>query len=157
MNITLQLQELDDLIVANTKPPTTTILRNKLSALREQMEAYIETKEKETADAVEVKKAYTALKAAQPVEPPTTKPALPQNATVALVHICNSQRTVPVAEIAQLLKCDQPSAQYCCDTLVDSGFIEFNTTALWSRMNPKPTGYTITKIGRKFVMENPAG
>lgn len=41
MNITLELQQLDDLIILHTKPPVTAILRNKLHPLREQMEAYI--------------------------------------------------------------------------------------------------------------------
>ena len=44
MNITLELQNLDELIVQHTSPPITTMLRNKLHPLREQMEAYIASK-----------------------------------------------------------------------------------------------------------------
>jgi hypothetical protein len=40
MNVTLQLQELDELIGQHTKPPATAILRNKLHSIREQVEAY---------------------------------------------------------------------------------------------------------------------
>jgi hypothetical protein len=48
MNITLELQELDELIIKHTAPPITTILRNKLHPLREQMEAYISSKDHES-------------------------------------------------------------------------------------------------------------
>ncbi len=47
MNITLELQKLDDLIVTHTTPPVTAMLRNKLHPLRDQLEAYITAKEKE--------------------------------------------------------------------------------------------------------------
>ena len=45
MNITLELQQLDDLIVKHTTPPVTAMLRNKLHPLRDQLEAYIIAKE----------------------------------------------------------------------------------------------------------------
>jgi hypothetical protein len=45
MNITMELQRLDDLIIEHTRPPVTTILRNKLHPLREQLEAYVSEKE----------------------------------------------------------------------------------------------------------------
>jgi hypothetical protein len=39
MNLTLQLQELDDLVVSHTQPPTTPILRQKIQSAIEQAEA----------------------------------------------------------------------------------------------------------------------
>jgi len=41
MNITLQLQKLDDLIVEHTQPPVQAILRNRLHPLLEQLEAHV--------------------------------------------------------------------------------------------------------------------
>lgn len=77
MNVNLHLQELDDLIIEHTRPPATTILRNKLSTLREQMEAYVATNEQVAADVVKLKQAHTALqeehaklKNSQQPEPP---------------------------------------------------------------------------------------
>lgn len=46
MNITLQFQELDDLNLKHTSPPTTSILRNKLHTMRDQLEAHFAAKEK---------------------------------------------------------------------------------------------------------------
>ena len=49
MNITLQLQKLDELIVAHTQPPVTTILRNQLHPLLDQLEAYEAAADKKSA------------------------------------------------------------------------------------------------------------
>lgn len=66
MNITLAFQDLDDLIIKNTSPPATPILRNKLSLLREQTEAYITEKEKVGALLAEAQAENAALKLALP-------------------------------------------------------------------------------------------
>ena len=61
MNITLELQKLDELIIEHTNPPATTILRNQLHPLREQLEAYVETKEQEAKDASELEARHQQL------------------------------------------------------------------------------------------------
>lgn len=61
VNITLQLQILDDLIVENTLPPVTSRLRNQLHPLREQLEAYIEANERMAVDYAKLKTAHVKL------------------------------------------------------------------------------------------------
>jgi hypothetical protein len=78
--------------------------------------------------------------------------AIPAN--IALRYFFNNQRGVPSEEIAQILKCAVPEAQYFCDELVRRGFIKFNAPGMYSRMNPGNPGYKITTAGRKFVMED---
>ena len=46
MNIPLQFQKLDDLILKHTSPPATSILRNELHFIRDQLEAHFAAKEK---------------------------------------------------------------------------------------------------------------
>ena len=65
MNITLQLQELDELIMQHTTPPVTATLRNKLHPLREQMEAYINSKENEAQQHAELVAEYAKLQKSQ--------------------------------------------------------------------------------------------
>ena len=74
MNITLELQELDDLIFKHTVPPVTAILRNKLHPLREQMEAYVTEKEKVTELLKKTQADHAALKLAQAKESPEFVP-----------------------------------------------------------------------------------
>jgi hypothetical protein len=62
MNILDQLQELDDIIVKNTNPPVTSMLRNKLHLIRDQVEAYVKDSEE-----------HSALKKSQP-EPSSDVP-----------------------------------------------------------------------------------
>ena len=72
MNITLQFQELDDLIGIHTVPPATAILRNKLHPIREQVEAHLKTLEDQNAIVAENEKLISensALKAAQAPKP----------------------------------------------------------------------------------------
>jgi hypothetical protein len=70
MNLTLELQELDDLIVKHTSPPVTTILRNQLHPLWEQMEAYVVEKEEVTAVLKKTQADNAALKLTQAKESP---------------------------------------------------------------------------------------
>ena len=62
MNITLELQQLDDLIVAHTHPPVTAILRNKLHPLRDQLEAYIAEEQQRTKLLADTQTEHAALK-----------------------------------------------------------------------------------------------
>ena len=76
MNMTLQLQELDKLIVGLTKPPVTTKLRSKLSMIIEQSEAYPDTAaelEAFKAKYVNQSQELAALKDAQAVKTPAFK------------------------------------------------------------------------------------
>ena len=57
MSITAQFQKLDDLIIEHTRPPVTAILRNRLAVVREQVEAYQDTSDKQ--DKVLAKQAET--------------------------------------------------------------------------------------------------
>jgi len=70
MNITLALQELDDLIIRHTQPPVTPMLRNKLHPLREQLEAYIAEKEKLATDHAELVKKHQTLQVTQSKKTP---------------------------------------------------------------------------------------
>ncbi len=63
MTITLELQELDDLIIKHTAPPVTAILRNKLHPLRDQLEGHIAAKEKEAHHIAELEKQLLDAKA----------------------------------------------------------------------------------------------
>lgn len=72
MNITLELQELDDLIVKHTKPPVTAMLRNKLHPLREQMEAYIGTQSQKAEEHARLIEEHQKR---QPVPPTTADPS----------------------------------------------------------------------------------
>ena len=63
MNITLAFQDLDDLIVQHTQAPVTTMLRNKLHPLRDQIEAYITTKESESETLTALTQQYAQLQA----------------------------------------------------------------------------------------------
>jgi septation ring formation regulator EzrA len=63
MNITLELQELDDLIIKHTASPVTAILRNKLHPLWDQLEGYIAAKEKEAHHIAELEKQLLDAKA----------------------------------------------------------------------------------------------
>ena len=47
MSMIAQFQKLDDLIGENTRPPVTAILRNQLALMREQVEAYHASSEKQ--------------------------------------------------------------------------------------------------------------
>lgn len=62
MNITFELQQLDDLMIEHTRPPVTTMLGNKLHPLGEQMEKYIAAKEQDANDAAEIKSEFLKLK-----------------------------------------------------------------------------------------------
>ena len=77
MNLLVQLQELDDLIVRNTTPPATPILRQKLYSIREQLEAHLASEKQTATEFANLKQAHTALqdehakfKAPQFPEPP---------------------------------------------------------------------------------------
>ena len=70
MNITLAFQELDDLIIKHTPLPARVTLRNKLHLLRDQVEAYIDEKEKIQLEHTKLIEKHEALKLVQTKESP---------------------------------------------------------------------------------------
>src|ERR1035438_1494047 len=62
MNITFELQQVNDLTIEHTRPPVTAVLGNKLHPLGEQMEKYIAAKEQDANDAAEIKSEFLRLK-----------------------------------------------------------------------------------------------
>ncbi len=115
MNITLKLQELDDLTLAHTKPPVTAILRNKLHTLRDQMEAYIVAKERITLDLTELER-NPAPPVANP--PEADKPPLQQEVWKVLQYLFDNDQVCTVAELSAALRLKGNIVKHYCDSLI---------------------------------------
>src|SRR5262245_46087810 len=115
MNITKELQDLDNLIVEHTKPPVTAILRNKLHPLREQMEAYIDAKEKESSQHAQLAKAHESLKAEHAglkQQPSVKAPNFSPEAANVLEAIAKAESAISTDDLAAMFQIEPAKATY---------------------------------------------
>jgi hypothetical protein len=140
MNYALQFQELDDLIVANTKPPVTAILRNKVYFIRDQLDAELARKfpiihpapiQEQNQASIEANSTQTAPKHLQ------------KEAVELLQYFFTQQepRTVDEAIPALPFLIAKDIVQGYCDALLAKDFIK----AAVNR------GFVVTSKGREFM------
>ena len=166
MDIALQFQELDDLIVKQTTPPATPILRAKLQTVLEHVEAHVAAKEKVAANAANLQaenaqlndklsKSHGEIAALKAKLEQPSQGRLEQESWQSLQYFFDNDQVITVTELSGFLRLSRSIAKHHCDALLSRGLI---STAQIPNTDPRfegigdNSGFIITPKGRERII-----